>query len=112
MKTTRFFYYGKFVVLGILALIAFTFVVMWLWNWLVPDLFKGPEITYWQTLGILVLSKILFSGFGKGHHDHDHDHKFRPPSHYRDKWRKKYDKKMNGIVEEEKEKEGEEKTEE
>lgn len=43
----------------------FGFVVMWLWNWLMPDIFGLPEITYWQAWGLLVLSHILFkSGSG------------------------------------------------
>jgi hypothetical protein len=46
-----------------LALSVFSFVVMKLWNWLTPALFGWHEITYWQALGILVLSKILFGGF-------------------------------------------------
>jgi hypothetical protein len=48
----------------------FVMVTMYLWNWLVPSLFGGPVITFWQALGLLVLSKILFSGFGKGGHRH------------------------------------------
>jgi len=55
-----------FVLLGLLALVAFGFATMYLWNWLVPELFNGPVITFWQTVGLLALSKILFSGFGKG----------------------------------------------
>ena len=39
------------------------FVVMGLWNWLVPAVFGGHTITFWQALGLLVLSKILFGGF-------------------------------------------------
>jgi len=56
------------VVLGVLSLLA-----MYLWNWLVPTLFAGPKITYWQMLGLLVLSRLLFGGlrprgpFGHGH---------------------------------------------
>ena len=61
---------GKFVVLGALAVTLFTLATMLLWNWLVPALFAGPQITFWQTLGLLVLSKILFSGIGKGGHHH------------------------------------------
>jgi hypothetical protein len=41
----------------------FGFVVMWLWNWLVPALFGGHTIGYWQAWGIIILSKILFGGF-------------------------------------------------
>ncbi|UYQ93548.1 hypothetical protein MKQ68_00340 [Chitinophaga horti] len=42
------------------------FVTMGLWNWLVPELFHGPVITFWQALGLLVLSKLLLGSFAKG----------------------------------------------
>lgn len=48
-------------------------VVMLLWNWILPAVFGLGTITFWQALGILVLSKILFGGFG-GHHGRCHDH--------------------------------------
>lgn len=61
--------YRKKIVWMILGVIAFAsllaLVTMYLWNWLVPSLFAGPEITFLQTVGLLILSKILF-GFGKG----------------------------------------------
>ena len=101
MRTTRrFIYYGKFGVMGIIALVAFTFVVMWLWNWLVPELFKGPVINYWQTLGLLVLSKILFSG--TGHKGPPRDHRHWWSSHSKEEWRKKFFEKMNGINDQQK----------
>lgn len=56
----------------IVVIIAIAFGVvtgtMYLWNWLVPDLFSGPVINFWQTLGLLVLAKILFGFGGKGGH--------------------------------------------
>jgi Ca2+/H+ antiporter, TMEM165/GDT1 family len=45
------------------AAAAFGFVVMSLWNWLAPTLFGLHAITFWQALGLLILSKILFGGF-------------------------------------------------
>jgi hypothetical protein len=39
------------------------FVVMSLWNWLAPAVFGLRSITFWQALGILIFSKILFGGF-------------------------------------------------
>jgi hypothetical protein len=51
----------------ILGMTAFGFVVMTLWNWLVPLLFAGKTITFWQALGVLLLSRILFGGFFRGH---------------------------------------------
>jgi hypothetical protein len=56
----------KFVPFAILFLAVFTFVVMRLWNWLMPALFGWHLITFWQALGLLVLSKILFGGFRGG----------------------------------------------
>src|SRR2546421_11139342 len=37
-------------------------VVMSLWNWLVPSLFHGPAVRYWQAVGLLLLCRILFGG--------------------------------------------------
>jgi hypothetical protein len=42
-------------------------VVMTLWNWVVPALFVGARaIDFAHALGLLVLSRILFGGF-RGH---------------------------------------------
>jgi len=37
-------------------------IVLHLWNWLLPALFHFPAITFWQALGLMVLSWILFGG--------------------------------------------------
>ena len=62
----------KFAALAILALAVFALIVMRLWNWLVPPIIGWHAITYWQALGVMVLSKILFGGFrgGPGHRAH------------------------------------------
>ena len=56
--------------LAILGILLFAFiggeVVKLLWNWLLPPLFGWHQITFWQALGMLVLCRILFGGFG-GH---------------------------------------------
>lgn len=57
----------KFVIFALLAAAALSFVVMSLWNWLMPALFALHRISFWQALGLLLLSKILFGGFrGRG----------------------------------------------
>lgn len=56
----------KWVVAGVFFLLLLGAVTMFLWNWLVPALFNGPQIGFIQALGLLLLSKILFSGWG-GH---------------------------------------------
>jgi hypothetical protein len=54
--------------IGILAIAVFVFIggesVRLLWNWLLPSLFGWREITFWQGLGILALSRILVGGIG------------------------------------------------
>jgi len=62
---------GKYIVKGIFfgalciaCFFALGYVVMSLWNWLMPALFSGLHtITYCQAFGLLILSKILFGGF-------------------------------------------------
>ena len=34
-------------------------ICMLLWNWLLPDLFNFPTITYWQMLGIMTLVRLI-----------------------------------------------------
>jgi len=41
-------------------------LVMHLWNWLLPSLFGFRTITFWQTLGVLLLSRILFGSWAGG----------------------------------------------
>jgi hypothetical protein len=41
-------------------------IVKLLWNALLPPLFGWPSISFWQALGLLVLCRILFGGFGSG----------------------------------------------
>ena len=64
------FYKGRFVFIP-LAVAAFlsliSFVVMSLWNYLLPGILHVGFITFWQAMGIFVLCKILF-GFGRGGH--------------------------------------------
>jgi hypothetical protein len=62
---------GLLMLAGIAAL---GWVVMALWNWLMPALFFGTrEIGYLQALGVLVLSKILFGSLrGRGCHGRWH----------------------------------------
>ncbi len=73
------------VMIGIALMIGFGIGTMYLWNWLIPVLFNGPVITFWQTVGLLVLSKILFSGFGRGGHcSGGHRGPWRP--YWKEKW--------------------------
>jgi hypothetical protein len=58
------------IVLGIIAgvglLFLFGFIVMSLWNWLMPKIFGLPVLGYWEAWGVLILSCILFGRLGGG----------------------------------------------
>lgn len=57
----------KIVIGGIFAIafiMLFGYITMRLWNWLMPEIFGLIIIDYWQALGIIILAKIFFGGFG------------------------------------------------
>jgi len=73
---------GGVIIAAVMALLL-GFVVMWLWNWLMPDIFGLTKITFWQAWGLVVLAHILFKSFPhKNHHNHD------------DHWKRKFQKKF------------------
>lgn len=37
-----------------------TFPTMWLWNWIMPIIFELPKINFFETIGILLLTTVLF----------------------------------------------------
>lgn len=88
--------------IGIAALI--TWVLMLLWNWLMPDLFNLTTITFWQALGLLLLSKLLFGGMNGGkHHTKTYGCNCQKRD-YREKWNKKFKHKWANMSELDKEK--------
>jgi hypothetical protein len=60
-------------------------VVMLLWNAILPSIIHVEAINFWQALGILVLSKILFSGFRHGDSS-GHWHSPGKWYHLKEKW--------------------------
>lgn len=50
--------------LGIVFLITLilSLPILWLWNWLCPDIFGLPEITWLQAWGLGILGNLLFGG--------------------------------------------------
>jgi hypothetical protein len=53
----------RFIVIGLAIATLLSFIVMQLWNHLLPQIAGVRTITFWQALGLLILSKILFGGF-------------------------------------------------
>ena len=60
-KVMRIF---RAVAFGVLAIAIFGWVLMSLWNWLIPSLTGWHTLSFVQALGLLVLCRILFGGFG------------------------------------------------
>ncbi len=88
--------------LVLVAAAAFGWVVMSLWNWLMPALFVGVhEVDYLHALGLLVLCRILFGGFRHGGHRgwHGHGH-----SDWHAKWHEKWHARQEQMTPEEREK--------
>lgn len=91
MKSLRILKYVGFGILGVGFVFLAIFVTMSLWNWLIPNLFHGPVLTFWQTAGLFLLSKILLTGIAPG----GHSRKTR-----RD-WHQKYSGKYRSYCQEE-----------
>lgn len=51
------------IIITILATL-FGYVIMRLWNWLMPLVFGLPTLTFWQAIGLFILSKLLLGGIG------------------------------------------------
>jgi hypothetical protein len=77
MKALTVLKYIGFGILGTGFLIGVIFGVQALWNWLVPDLFGGPFLNFWQTVGLFILSKILLTGVAPGSSGHDKNNKWK-----------------------------------
>ncbi len=65
--------------------LVFGFLVKWLWNFLMPDLFGLKEITYWQAFTIVILSKLIFGTFGHKNYDRH----YGQPRYFK-KWHDRY----------------------
>lgn len=52
--------------LGAALSLVFAAPVYYLWNWLMPELFHLPTVTFWQALGLTVLCWLLFKSNTSG----------------------------------------------
>lgn len=63
---------AKFAVIAAVAIGVMGAAVMALWNALVPALFSGPLLGFWQALGLLALSRLLVGSLRGGHRGQGH----------------------------------------
>lgn len=85
----------KVVLFAVSAGIIFGCVIMGLWNALIPEIFSNAHsITFWQGIGLLVLARLLFGGFG---------HRWGGHRWKSGQWKYRMEQKMANMTEEEKE---------
>ena len=86
----------RFLLFAALFVTMAIFATQALWNWLMPALFRLPAISLIQTLGLLLLSRILFGGFRGG----------RPGgwAHKRREWQQRMTGRMENLNPEAREK--------
>jgi len=46
------------------VLLFVSFILQWLWNITMPELFSMKQLSYWQALRLLLIASILFGGLG------------------------------------------------
>jgi len=81
--------YGLKMAFWILSVVAIvSLLVMELWNWLIPEIFNGNMINFWQALGLLALVRLL-TGFGRAGKTH---------------WKNKIHRGWSGLSNEERDK--------
>jgi hypothetical protein len=77
------------VALGVVVAFLLGWVVMLLWNWLMPSIFGLPTIGFWKAWGLVILAHILFKA---GRHGPNHRSHFRPHSSWKEKFKEKMKK--------------------
>jgi hypothetical protein len=85
---------SKMLLIAAVAMFAFGGIIMGLWNVLIPELFHGPALSLWQSIGLLVLAHILFRGGG---------HMRSAYGWKREQWRRQFETKLAAMSPEERE---------
>ena len=66
MRRKWFYKIPGIIAIVIAAVALFGIIVQHLWNWLIPAIVGWHAITFWQAVGLIILSKILFGGGFRG----------------------------------------------
>ncbi len=88
--------------------ILFGFIIMWLWNWLMPMIFGLTTLTFWQAVGVFILAKILLGGCNFGDsgkksskprkEDKECKGEFSKWKHYDDFWKEEGNKAYEAYI--------------
>ncbi len=68
------------ILVAVVLAFLFGYFVQLLWNWIMPEIFGLPKISYWQGFGIIVLARLIFGGLGTHGKEHDQKKKKRLPA--------------------------------
>ena len=63
MKRQRSIRLVKILFIFGISLLALSLLIMLLWNSLIPEIFNGPKISYGQSLGLLLLVRMITFSF-------------------------------------------------
>ncbi len=83
-----------FVFLTIVLLLILSIVVMFLWNAILPDLIDVKKITFVQSIGLLILCRILFGSFGWNRRHKNH---LKKMSYWKEKWMNMSDEERSQL---------------
>ncbi len=83
-----------FILAAAAYILVFGAIVMYLWNWIVPDLTGFKPISYIKAIGLLLLFKVLFGGFGGRN-------RAARRKHWKSKWNSKWRSKWKEMSPEE-----------
>jgi len=90
--TLRYVFYF-ILMLGAIAVLGW--LVMSLWNWIIPSIFANAQtIDYLRALGLLVLCRILFGGF----HGRGDWHKYRHMQRWHQMTEEEKEKFKQGLM--------------
>lgn len=70
MKNFKWQWIVKGLFFGALFVLVFVGGTMWLWNHLAVELFGAPTLNFAETLGLMILGRLITGGFKGGHWGH------------------------------------------
>lgn len=111
MKQYRFRRGLRFLAFALVAIGLAGLVVMWLWNALLPDILGVRTVSFWQALGLLLLSRILFGGFGPrgygppgyGRRGNNRRSEWQNRGRFRARWKQKMQERWQQLTPEQRE---------
>jgi hypothetical protein len=98
MYKRKLWHIPAMIVGGVAVGFLLSLAMMYLWNWLMPEIFHLPVITYWQAIGLFILSRFLFGGMKM------HGHNNMKGKKGNDFWHDRFEEKLNSMRPEEKDK--------